>query len=303
MQRTRRLLTTLLLSAAAAISASLEHAAFAAANAGADAERAGEEELRSELDAARAELDAAARRLAELHRRAGDTVAFFGAAHAASPVPRSRLGILVGPREGAGVVVAGVTPGGGAEAAGIVAGDVLLAVDDVPLDGSPRALVDVVRDLEPGAVVNVVYERDGGQHTVDVNLSSVDVRFEVARRFDLALPPEAISAIPGRRGARLHDLDADLARYFGVDGGVLVLDGTRGDDSLRSGDVLVSVAGRRPANAAEALSWLLQSGEPVEVEVIRDGVQSVLTVDGARVFAPVAAGRIFRFDPAVPAAP
>jgi S1-C subfamily serine protease len=253
-------------------------------------------DVRAEIEAARAELDAAARRLAELHRRAGDTLAFVGAAQA-MPIPRSRLGILVGPRQGAGLVVAGVTPGSGAEAAGIVAGDVLIAIDDVPLDGSRDVLLETVAAFEPGATVTVVYERSGERHTASVELSSVERPWAVARRVDLAAPPHAISVFAGSQGPRLHDLDADLARYFGVKGGVLVLDGADDDRGLRSGDVLVAIDGRTPANAAEALSQLLTARDAVAVEVIRDGAAVSLVVDGASVVGPVGAGaRLLRID-------
>ena len=68
---------------------------------------------------ARIELQEAARRLAEASRQrltwSGNNRAF--------------LGVLIGEQSEDGIVVAGVTPAGGAETAGIEADDVIVAID------------------------------------------------------------------------------------------------------------------------------------------------------------------------------
>jgi len=81
---------------------------------------------------------------------------------------------------------------------------------------------------------------------------------------------------------RLSSVDADLGKYFGTDSGVLVLD--KGSDSfptLRTGDVIVGVAGKKVETPSQVMR-ALRSGErgaSVNVEVVRDRKHQVLAVD------------------------
>lgn len=63
---------------------------------------------------------------------------------------------------GPGVRVESVVPGSAAEAAGLLAGDVLVALDDVPLAGL-RRYSEVLKTKSPGDRVRVVVLRDGHQ--------------------------------------------------------------------------------------------------------------------------------------------
>src|SRR5690606_6717002 len=92
---------------------------------------------RKELDQARKELQAAAARVAELSRELqldGDALRFVidGAGVSAKP----RLGVLLGVDEQSGVRIAGVTPGGGADKAGLKSGDRLLRIGGKAIAGS-----------------------------------------------------------------------------------------------------------------------------------------------------------------------
>lgn len=237
--------------------------------------------LAKEIEAARAELDAAARKLAELHARSGDQVAFVASAGVPVPGPaRARLGILLGERKGAGISIAGVTPGGGAESAGLAAGDVLLVVDEVPLNGSVPALLDVLDDLEPGTVAKVEYERAGKRRRAEVRLGASPAPSTAAWP---ALPGHAprvafghaVFALP----FELRDLDAQLASYFGVERGVLVLRGGPGEGALQSGDVIQAIDGEAPADVHDALRRLHTAGGPLPVRVLRHGKELDVIVD------------------------
>jgi len=71
-----------------------------------------------------------------------------------------------------GALVAGVVSGGPAEAAGIVAGDLITAVDGQPVD-SPDALSAAMLAQRPGDVVSVGYvDGSGRQRSVQVRLGS-----------------------------------------------------------------------------------------------------------------------------------
>jgi putative serine protease PepD len=80
------------------------------------------------------------------------------------------LGITAGNRTdgGQGAVVASVDPGPAADA-GITPGDVIVAIDGNPVNGS-ESVVAAVRDREPGNQIEVVVLRDGEQQTLTVTL-------------------------------------------------------------------------------------------------------------------------------------
>jgi putative serine protease PepD len=65
----------------------------------------------------------------------------------------------------------GIVPGGAAEAAGLQAGDIITELDGVPIKGSVD-LTAQVRWHAAGADAELVYVRDGEEHTVTVTLGS-----------------------------------------------------------------------------------------------------------------------------------
>ncbi|MDD2471656.1 MAG: trypsin-like peptidase domain-containing protein [Dehalococcoidales bacterium] len=69
-----------------------------------------------------------------------------------------------------GVLIQGVTPGTGAEAGGLKAGDVILSIDEEPTL-TVEELVWAIRSKEIGQTVNIKYYRGGLQHTATVTLS------------------------------------------------------------------------------------------------------------------------------------
>ncbi|MBM9468474.1 S1C family serine protease [Nakamurella leprariae] len=71
----------------------------------------------------------------------------------------------------AGATIAQVTAGGGAEAAGLQAGDVVTKLDDQLVE-SADGLIAAVRSADPGSTVTVTYLRKGETETVDVQLGS-----------------------------------------------------------------------------------------------------------------------------------
>jgi putative serine protease PepD len=70
-----------------------------------------------------------------------------------------------------GVKLQNVTPGGPAEQAGLRAGDVVLRLEDDPLE-DPEDLVALVRKYPPGAVVSVKYQRNGADASASVTLAA-----------------------------------------------------------------------------------------------------------------------------------
>jgi peptidase M28-like protein/PDZ domain-containing protein/PA domain-containing protein len=73
--------------------------------------------------------------------------------------------------ETGGLTLAGVSPGTPAERAGLMAGDTLLEVGGVKIDGI-QDFVYVLRTHKPGDVVKTIYLRDGNEESVLVTLDS-----------------------------------------------------------------------------------------------------------------------------------
>lgn len=249
--------------------------AFAALAFGAEAPA----DLQQRIDAARAKLDAAARELAELHKQ--DTFEI------ALPNIESRVsfGVLLAPGTREGVAIAGVTPGGPAEEAGIEAGDVIVTINGNPLrDGAgkpPMAHVfDVLKDVTPGEMVRVEYLRRGEMLSADVTAAdplpvpATNVAFSTMAFSGGPGAPPAFGSRAMIGGLELFDLNEDLGHYFGVSDGVLVLSAPPNKDGsgLLPGDVVRAIDGRPVASSADCVNAMARIGD-IAVEVLRDGAQ------------------------------
>ena len=244
---------------------------------------------RAEMEAARAELTAAAKRMAE-------------AARGQMTVSRDRalIGILAGDQTEDGIVVAGVTPGGGAEAAGLQTADLIISIDEESLTGHDRPMTVLHRildDVDPGNSVVLEVDRDGEIHAFDVvtttNAAMVGpaqpltaptmvehIRRLWAPRSSEHMAPGRVSgpSFSGDGGPHLVDIGADLGDYFGVDAGVLVLN-VPGKSELKPGDVVRRVDGADVASSAEAYRLLAGSpDEDAEVEIRRKNRKLDVTV-------------------------
>jgi S1-C subfamily serine protease len=82
----------------------------------------------------------------------------------AATIALRRLGIPT-----SGAYVGGVRPGSPAEAAGLRAGDVIVAVNGVPV-GNTAALEDALSQALPGSRVPISYQRDGTTRQATVTL-------------------------------------------------------------------------------------------------------------------------------------
>ncbi len=294
-------------------------------------------EARRELERARLELERAARelaasardeklvQLAEREARLAERQAlaeFLGQhrAYAAWLDPeRGMLGVIIGPGDlrddhYVGNRILGVTPGSGAEDAGLRAGDLIVGVDGKPVEhpqsaaGSPDgALPRAMGKLKVGQTVKLDIVRDGKPMRIEV-IARHPKEFRGGKGMAFALAPLLTEcacgddspatvppAAPGDRrvrrgllGLELASLDADLASYFKSRDGVLVL---RAPDSgtlgLRGGDVILRIDGAEadsPRAAMEQLARRAAEGGETVVEVIRRGKRQRL------------AGRLMLYD-------
>jgi len=255
------------------------------------------QDLERRLEAARARLEDAAREVADLSQQLSGPAMhdlligeMFGG-------HRAILGINIGPRgdaKVAGVSVAGVTPGGPADQAGLKTGDVILALDGKSLgaaaDSDPnRELIERMRAVKPGDKVRIQYQREGKTATVEITTRAPERRTFGWRGapdggWNMPMPPGAPGA-PGEPGQFMYfnhfmerfgdmelvTLTPKLGAYFGTDRGVLVVSAPSPDLKLEEGDVITAIDGRQPQSGAHALRILrsYQPGEKLKLSILR----------------------------------
>lgn len=290
----------------------------------ADDKDAKDQAIERKLEAARERLEEAAREVADLSQQlAGSTMhdALVGQMFGGR---RAILGINIGPRSESkvdGVYVAGVSPGGPADQAGIKSGDVIVALDGKKLmsgaDANPNAdLLHRMRDVKPGDKVKLQYLRDGKTLNTEVVTRAPERRIfgvhgDDGDSFNMSVMPPAPGE-PGQppvffghfMGGGLGDMELctltpKLGSYFGTDKGVLVIRAPSADLKLEEGDVITAIDGRQPQSGSHALRILrsYQPGEKVKLSIMRAHKAQTLEVtlpDRAPEMAPV---------PPVPPAP
>ena len=236
------------------------------------------ESVRESLEKARAKLDEAAGNFAE----------YVGTIDWQQSGDRPFLGIFIAREDAEGILVASVTPGGGAEEAGIQANDLIVRANDADLTGTPTPIMllhKTLDDVEAGDTVRVQVLRDGEPLTVEV----VPQRGVMSRMFRFE-PGSSIERVvdiwPGRNerhrekafGFKLVDIGETLGAYFGVDGGVLVL--TADDDGeLLPGDIVRRVGDDDVTDADGAYLALAEVEESTQVVVRRNGKRKTLAVE------------------------
>ncbi|HET9862225.1 MAG TPA: PDZ domain-containing protein [Steroidobacteraceae bacterium] len=251
-----------------------------------DAKGAGNEaKIRADLEDARRRLAEAAREVADLSGQLGRNESrnfFFMDGHG---LRRAALGVQLDSDSGKdGARVLKVSPGGAAEEAGLVDGDVIVALDDTKVAGSEnptRVVVDHMRDVKPDQKIKVKVKRDG--KTKDF---VVTARRMPGPMFDMHMP-EVGSIVGGAmpqirqfRTFRFNDFDGmelasitpKLGAYFGTTEGVLVVQAPdNAAFKLEDGDVIQAIEGRKPEDGAHALRILrsYKSGEKLTLSVLR----------------------------------
>lgn len=211
-----------------------------------------------------------------------------------------RIGVIVntaanGDSDKIGARIDGVTPGGPAAKAGLKAGDIItkfngaslagVRAEDEDESGPGMKLVQLAHDLDPGDTVQVEYRRGGD--TKKATLVAEEVSYSREFRFpptpELAFPRGDMMIEPGMGGfsfcfgegwcdLNLVRLNPDLGEYFGTTEGLLVIKAPA-DSSLplKSGDVILSIGGRKPTTVEHAMRILrsYDTGETVSIEIMR----------------------------------
>jgi hypothetical protein len=219
---------------------------------------------------------------------------------------KGRLGILVDltadpARDSIGARVAGLTPGGAAEKAGVRSGDLVVRLNGTALarrssgneggeDEEARSrpgmrLIELASRLDPGDSVRLELRR--GTQPVNLTVVAGESGMDaMTRTFRMELQrPGAPFRVREPRGQmnfmlsggpfadiELVKVNPGLADYFGTSEGLLVVN--VGDDStfgLRNGDVVLAIGGRKPSSPAHALRILgtYEPNESVSFDIMR----------------------------------
>ncbi len=227
---------------------------------------------------------------------------------------RPKIGVIVQTEESAetesiGAELIAVSPGGPAEQAGLEAGDVITRANGESLasgrsdrEGPGHRFVEIVRSLDVGDTLHVEYRRgdenqtativteDMGSGAFSYSFSSdspMRLRGRLAPR--IAIPPQPdihievphVWRLPTRwLDMELVTLDEELGEYFGTREGLLVVRAPRDESlNLKSGDVILSIDGRKPKSPSQALRIMrtYDVGESMNIEIMRNKSRTTVT--------------------------
>jgi predicted metalloprotease with PDZ domain len=234
----------------------------------------GNGELEAQLEAARRNLEQAARDVAELSSRLSTSA--MGEIKPLLEPGHAIIGVQLEPTDdGVGARVREVSPGGPAAAAGIHAGDVIMAVNGTALSGAQpaRQVLDIMRSVQPESRVNVRVQRDGKPREFTVTARASPGLF-LSQDLGL-LPPSLPGTFMFHRplmDMELATLTPRLGSYFGADKGVLVVRAPAGGTmKLEDGDVILAIDGRQPTSGSHATRILgsYQPGEKITLRIVR----------------------------------
>lgn len=246
-----------------------------------------EAELEAKLRAAHEKLTEAAREVAELSAKMSQEVLHDSLAFHGSGMPRAIIGVqLMNDDDGGGARVHAVSPGGPAARAGVLPGDLIVAVNGVEVKGpdAARKVVEEMWKVEPESTVKLRLLRDGKPRELEVTARAVRPGDYFSHALDslakkLPLDPDdwrdLALAYPLYRefaDMELTTLTPQLGRYFGTEKGVLVLRAPRSEAiQLEDGDVILSIDGREPQSASHVTRILrsYQPGEKLTLRIMR----------------------------------
>ena len=151
-----------------------------------------------------------------------------------------------------GVYINGVRDGGAAKDAGIKSGDVILSIDDVPVN-STAALQEQVSKYRPGEKVSVKLNRKGKVKHFEVVLRNLEGSTEIVKREEIF---EVL-------GASFKPLDEKEKRSLGIKNGLKVVSvksGKFAQVGIKEGFILTSV-NKTPVNSVKEVAQILEDAE------------------------------------------
>ena len=167
----------------------------------------------------------------------------------------------------AGAMVMAVSPGSGAEAAGVAVSDVIIGLEGEDVDNS-RDLRNRVGLLRQGDEVELALLRNGSRIELEAIIGGADGSIESSD----ARSPQS----PGFRGALLRDAGSNLNGGSGVEVTDVGERSSAWSAGLRPGDVIIAVSRREVASLADFNEFVAEAGDLVGITVLRDGREVLL---------------------------
>jgi PDZ domain-containing secreted protein len=175
-----------------------------------------------------------------------------------------------------GLLILKVDPDGPAAAAGLARGDIILAVDDLPLNVAAPTLYERVLTASPGDQLRLTYRHGDDERTAQITLGEQDGRaylgVQIYNEVDYAVPMAQATALP------LPVQETITATWMpmsmaGVVVGEVVAGGPAESAGLAAGDLIIALDEVPIANAKELLAALaeLAPGDEVTLTVQRGG--------------------------------
>lgn len=180
----------------------------------------------------------------------------------------------------AGTWVTSVDPESAAARAGLADGDIIVRVDGQEVR-SARHLMRLVSETPAGRTLPVEYLRAGQRTQVTLTPETSPRAMARVMREPFRM---ALGRTRGRLGVGVQDLSPQLAKYFGVDAGVLVTQVNDGSPAARggmkAGDVITRIDTTAVARASDVTRALatVEGGASVTIELMRDRAVQSLTV-------------------------
>ena len=168
-----------------------------------------------------------------------------------------------------GALVSQVVPGSAAEAAGVQAGDVILAIDGRPVEDS-TGLRNMIGLMRLGADMEITYIRDGETRRM---------RAKTGRSSRQILAES--EAVDKFKGAEFRDLGPNDPQYGTVEGVLVaeVEDGSPADrNGLQPGDVVTAVNRTKVRSAAEFSKAAAAAGGAIALNIRRGDSRLFLVI-------------------------
>ncbi len=172
--------------------------------------------------------------------------------------------------EGEGVYVMGVSTDGAAQAAGIRKGDIVTAVNGVPVFSSAE-MVGQVANYKPGDKITLAYKRNGTENTVNLTLKNNSGNFDIVKGGGGA-------DLSDRLGAELETYDKKKAVQANISGGVLVKKinpGVLKSTKMQDNFVITGVNGANVTTVEELKAALNSATGIIRLEGIYPGYEGV----------------------------
>ena len=197
-------------------------------------------------------------------------------------VSRGKLGVVIQPVNQAladsfglprpeGALVSSVEKGGPAERAGIQTGDVILKLNNTPVNTSDELPADIA-EMAPGSNANLQIWRKGGTQNIEVKLGSMQ---EKRTAFN-----NQSSHNGGKLGLAVRPLTPDEQHQANTRGGLLVerASGPAAEAGLQQGDIVLSANGNKVASAEDLRSAVEKSKGHIALLVQRGDSQLFVPV-------------------------